>query len=81
MVDCQLRAPGLSPTVLACLTITRKHAAARAGQPQTARNLDVAYQANDQRNIEKQALRAQTLFGRLDHLRFFLKQEYDRAPS
>ena len=81
VVDRQLRAAWLNPTVLAGLTVTRKHAAARAGQPQSARNLDVAHQADDERDIEEQALRAQTLFGRLDHLCFFLKQEYDRAPS
>jgi len=81
VVDRQLRAAWLNPTVLAGLTVTRKHAAARAGQPQTARNLYIAYQADDERNIEEQALCAKTLLGRLDHLRFFLKQEYDRAPS
>ncbi len=81
MIDCQLAATGLNAAVLAGLTVTRKHAAARARQPQTARNLDIAYQANDQRNIEEQALRAQALLSRLDHLCFFLKQEYDRAPS
>ena len=81
MVDRQLCAAGLNPTVLAGLTITRKHAAARAGQPQTAGHLDVAYQANDQRNIEKQALRTQALLGRLDHFRFFLKQQHDRTPG
>ena len=81
MIDRQLRAPRLSATVLAGLTVARKHAAARAGQPQAARNLDVAYQANDQWNIEKQALRAQALLGCLDHFCFFLKEKYDRTPG
>ena len=81
MIDCQLAAAGLNAAVLAGFTVTRKHAAARAGQPQAARNLDVAYQANDQRNIEEQALRTQALLSRFDHFRFFLKQQHDRTPS
>src|SRR3982751_4303219 len=81
MVDRKLRAARLDPTVLAGLAVARKDTTARAGQPHTARDLDIAYQPYDQRDIKEEALCAQALLGSLDKLGLLLKQQHDRTPG
>ena len=73
VVDGQLPAARLGAAVLACFAVTSQYAAARAGQPQTSWNANIAYQPDNDWNVEGKALRAQALLGSLDKFGFFLQ--------
>ena len=81
VIDGQVGATRLSPAVLAGLTIASQNAAARAGQPHTARNLDITHQPDDQRNIEEETLRAEALLGCLNQFGLLLEKQNNCTPS
>ena len=81
MIDGEVRAAWLSAAILARLAVAHQHAAARAGQPQAARDLDIAHQPDDQRDLEREALCAQALCGCFDQFSLLLEQQHHRAPD
>ena len=74
MIDSQMRPARLRTAVLAGFAVARQHAAARARQPQAAGNPNIAYQPDDNRHVEREALCAQALLGGLNQLGFFLQE-------